>query len=107
MVEYDSKQMKLVETNSSTVKVPYVEVHANASDYLNGLCTADLGPLDKFLSIYKSKTNKPIHVHTLVYIYIYIYIYIYTYIYVKFRLDQWKDYKKYISYYMSLSNTTS
>jgi len=57
VVEYDSKQMELVEANSITVQVPSVEVHANASNYLNGLCTADLSPLNKFLSIYKSKTN--------------------------------------------------
>ena len=40
--EYESKHMELV-------KVPYVEDHENALDYLNVLCTADLGPLDELL----------------------------------------------------------
>ena len=35
----------------------------------------------------------------------YIYIYIYIDPYIEFHLDQWKEYKKCISYYKSLSNT--
>lgn len=66
VVVYESKQTELVRANSSTVQVPYVEVHENASNYLNGLCTADLGPLDKLLSIYKSHPCR----HTGIYIYI-------------------------------------
>jgi hypothetical protein len=76
MAGYESKQMELVQANSSAVQVPYVGAHKNASVYWNVLCTADLDPTDKLISIYKWKTNKHIRVDTQVYIYIYIYIYI-------------------------------
>jgi hypothetical protein len=53
MAEYESKQMELVQANSSVVQVPYVGIHENTSFYWKVLCTADLDPTDKLHFIYK------------------------------------------------------